>query len=257
MTDWYYHDPARGRVGPLTAEDMRQRYRERVIARDTLAWHEGLREWQPLERLIEELGLTGVQPDNRLPPPVPPRPAAATASHASTLRGAERPPSKSNGCLIVALVVGVACLLGVGLIAALAIPAYQDYVERSQASQGKATATFDAARMAETEALARELVQRAVAEHYPKSGACPDEYEFESLQVRESRLAGDENGWFGLTQARPSTGHCAYNVEFFGLGPELQGKTVHYEVTLDGENAVVTCRNNDLAPEHLPPACAG
>ena len=37
MTDWYYHAPGQGRVGPLTAEQMQQRYRDRVIVRDTLA----------------------------------------------------------------------------------------------------------------------------------------------------------------------------------------------------------------------------
>ena len=82
MTDWYYHAPGQGRVGPLTAERMQQLYRDRVIVRDTLAWHEGLREWQPLDRLIEELGLTGVQPDLSKPPPprrsVRPRPRLRT-----------------------------------------------------------------------------------------------------------------------------------------------------------------------------------
>ena len=45
MTDWYYHDPAEGRVGPLSAEDLLNRFRERRIQRDTLVWHLDLREW--------------------------------------------------------------------------------------------------------------------------------------------------------------------------------------------------------------------
>src|SRR3546814_7999787 len=33
MTDWYYHDPAQGRVGPLSAEQVRARYVDRRIQR--------------------------------------------------------------------------------------------------------------------------------------------------------------------------------------------------------------------------------
>src|SRR3546814_9669471 len=60
MTDWYYHDPAQGRVGPLSAEQVRARYVDRRIQRDTLAWHAGAREWQPLDRFSDELQLDTV-----------------------------------------------------------------------------------------------------------------------------------------------------------------------------------------------------
>ena len=51
---------------------MRKRYRDRRIQRDTLVWHPGLREWQPLAGMAEELELDSVQPDASLPPPLPP-----------------------------------------------------------------------------------------------------------------------------------------------------------------------------------------
>src|SRR5690606_14914715 len=72
MTDWYYHDPAQGRVGPLSAEQVRARYVDRRIQRDTLAWHAGVREWQPLDRFSDELQLDTVAPDASQPPPLPP-----------------------------------------------------------------------------------------------------------------------------------------------------------------------------------------
>ena len=280
MTDWYYHAPGQGRVGPLTAEQMRQCFRERRIARDTLAWHEGLREWQPVERLIEELGLSGVQPDASLPPPVPPRPAAATASHAGPMRAAAPPPSNRSGCLIAAIVLGVIGLFLVGILAAIALPAYQDYVKRAQAAQqGQASPsdgssdgrpeaptsqapqkqvyTFDAERMARTDALARELVTVTMREFYAANGnTCPDTVEFEKMQLRYPRYQGSETGgWFGIDPARAEGSQCAYEVRFYGLGPEVQDKTLRYEANIVGEAVSIVCRNRNLPSGYLPPLC--
>ncbi len=273
MTDWYYHQPGQGRVGPLDADAMRKAYRERRISRDTLAWHEGLREWQPLERLIEELGLTGVQPDASLPPPVPPRPAAATASHAGPMRGTAPPPSNRSGCIIAVVVIGVVGLMLVAILAAIALPAYQDYVERAKAAQTGQGAqsddtgavlsaaakvhAYDAERMAQTDALARELVTAAMREFYVANGnTCPDTFEFETLQLRYPRYQGSEdNGWFGIDPARAQSGACAYDVRFYGLGPELLDKTIRYDVSIAGEDVEIHCRNNTLPAGYAPPRC--
>lgn len=261
MTDWYYHAPGQGRVGPLTAEQMQQRYRDRVIVRDTLAWHDGLREWQPLDRLIEELGLTGVEPDLTKPPPPPPiRPAAATASHAARPSvPVEPPPSRRNGCLIALAIIGVLGLLLVGVIAALALPAYNDYVKRAkaaQAAQSHGDGVFDARRLDKTDALARELVSAAMTEFYAANGnVCPDELEFEKLMVREPRFQGGEDGWFDLTPTRPAGGVCAWRVQFLGLGPEVKGHAVQYDVIPGGDAVRIDCRNLDMPAGAIPPRC--
>lgn len=262
MSDWYYHQPGQGRVGPLSADEMRKAYRERRISRDTLAWHEGLREWQPLERLIEELGLTGVQPDTSLPPPVPPRPAAATASHAGPMRNTAPPPSNRSGCIIAVLVIGVVGLVLVAILAAIALPAYQDYVKRAKAAQSgqnspEQVSTYDAERMEQTDALARELVTVAMREFYVANGnTCPDTFEFEKLQVRNPRYQGsEEDGWFLIDPARPQSGVCAYEVGFRGLGPEVQDKSVLYDVNIAGEEVTIYCRNNTIPAGYAPPRC--
>lgn len=268
MTDWYYHAPGQGRVGPLSVEQMRQCYRERRITRETLAWHDGLREWQPVDRMIEELGLSGVEPDASLPPPMPPRPAAATASHAGPMRpSAAPPPSNRSGCIIAIVVLGIVGLVVLAILAAIALPAYQDYVKRSKAAQAAQSGppaqlpqkvyTFDAGRMADTDALARELVTVAMREFYVANGnTCPDTYEFEKMMVRYPRYQGSEDsGWFGIDPARPEGGQCAYEVRFYGLGPDVQDKTVHYEVNMAGEDVEIVCRNRTLPDGHLPPNC--
>jgi type IV pilus assembly protein PilA len=265
MTDWYYHAPGRGRVGPLTAEQMREAYRDRLIVRDTLAWHEGLREWQPLERLIEELGLTGVQPDLSKPPPTPPpRPMAATASHATRPTvPVEPPPSRRTGCLIALVVVGLLGLFVIGILAAIALPAYQDYVKRSKAAvearvaPGEAQGRFDADRLEAVDALARELVGTAMREAYAANGnTCPDDYEFERLMVREPKYQGSrEAGWFTLVPSKPLFGVCAYSVQYHGLGPEVADKSVQFEVLVDGDEIGIQCRNIDLPSGFVPPRC--
>lgn len=257
MTDWYYHAPGQGRVGPLSADEMRARYRDRRITRDMLAWHDGLREWQPVERLIEELGLSGIEQDRTRPPPVPVRPAAATASHAARpSTHIEPPPSNRSGCIIAAVAVGIGGLVMLAILAAIALPAYQDYVKRAKAAQAPATSTFDADRLADTDALARELVTQAMRQFHAANGdACPDLHEFERIQVRQPRLQGSEDGWFALDPARPERGQCAYDVRYLGFGPALDGRHVRYEVTRAGDDIAIDCRNRTLPPQHLPPDC--
>lgn len=90
MSDWYYHLPGQGRVGPLAADDVREAYRAGRIRRDTLAWRAGAREWQPLDRFSEDLSLDGlaVEPAPEMLPPVPP---------VSGFEPADRPGSDRTG----------------------------------------------------------------------------------------------------------------------------------------------------------------
>lgn len=276
MTDWYYHQPGQGRVGPLDADEMRKAFRERRIDRDTLAWHEGLREWQPLERLIEELGLTGVQPDTSLPPPLPPRPAAATASHAGPMRGTAPPPSNRTGCIIAAVAVGVVGLVLLAILAAIALPAYQGYVERTKAAQaGKGAQpdgsepatkvyTYDAERMEQTDALAREMVTATMRQFYTANGnTCPDTHEFDTMMVRYPRYqTSEEDGQFEIAWASPISGICAYTIRFQGLGPEVMDKTVQYDVNIThdtgaGDDFNIYCRNLSIPAGFAPPRCTG
>lgn len=119
MHEWFYHEPGQGRLGPFAAEEMRRRYRERRLQRDTLVWRDDLREWQPLERVFDELDLFGVEQDARLPPPLPATMPASLGLGAAPAMGASRgvgaapaatrPAARSglSGCTIAAIVLAI------------------------------------------------------------------------------------------------------------------------------------------------------
>ncbi len=57
MSNWYYADAERQRQGPLSADDMAQRFHQGKLRLDTLVWRDGLADWQPLRDFTSELSL--------------------------------------------------------------------------------------------------------------------------------------------------------------------------------------------------------
>lgn len=115
MTHWYYVDRTQTRQGPVSVEALGVAYGKGQLIDDSLVWREGLAQWAPLEQFRDELGLPPAIP-TALPPPLP----APTA------------PRRSSGCLVAAVVVAVGGVLVLAILAAIAIPAYQDYVTRAK-----------------------------------------------------------------------------------------------------------------------------
>ena len=251
MTDWYYHEPAQGRVGPLTAEQLRARYAERRIQRDTLVWHAGLREWQPLERLAEELQLDGVVPDPTQPPPLPPLPMPGQAAYAAPY--SQTPQSRSpafagqsslsapprrglSGCAIAAIVLAVVAVPVIAIFAAIALPAYQDYTLRAKASEVLVAAT---------------PLKLAIAEHLADHGSCPDNDDFATLAQQFSAATAHASVQFG----RLDNGHCAFQLTLRGLGSKLDGKTWLHEARRQGGELAWDCSGGDLPDRYRPTAC--
>jgi uncharacterized RDD family membrane protein YckC len=57
MENWYYADADRQRQGPLSADELAQRFHQGRLRLDTLVWRDGLAEWQPLRDFTGELAL--------------------------------------------------------------------------------------------------------------------------------------------------------------------------------------------------------
>jgi type IV pilus assembly protein PilA len=237
MKDWYYHDPAQGRVGPLTDDDMRNRYRDRRLARDTLVWHDGMREWQPLDRCFEELQLDTIVPDASRPPPLPPAaPPMQFASAASAYphsHASERPKGMS-GCAIAAIVLAVVAVPVIAILAAIAIPAYQDYTLRAKVSQA---------------VVGVAPVEMAIEQAVAGQQACPGNGEagigtpesFASPVVVSANVGQFEGG------------HCGIELILRGH-PKLAGKHLWFERTSSNDAPGWAC-SSDLDDKYLPAQC--
>lgn len=237
MFVWYYHDPGEGRAGPCPAEELRRRFRDRRIQGDTLVWREGLEGWVPLAQVAAELDLDSVTPDTRLPPPLPPAPSAAPG-HASRLAAPSRP--RMSGCLIAMLVgAGLAVPL-VGILAAIAIPAYNDYSVRAKV----------AATVAEIEAAPLKAV---IAGHVANDTACPDDTSVDTAAaLRQLAQSAHVEAVHVGTLAG---GTCAFEVTLRGLGAQADGKTVLFEAWRAGDQLEWDCSGGDLPARFRPRQC--
>ena len=131
MTQWYYSNGGPPQ-GPLTAQALAAEFHAGRLHPQHLVWHDGLPQWQPLANHMAELGLaTSVPPP---PPPLPPRAAPAMQAGAPPRRGL-------SGCAIAALVAAGCAVPVIAILAAIAIPAYQDYVARAAVAQALSSAS--------------------------------------------------------------------------------------------------------------------
>ena len=245
MTDWYYHDPAEGRVGPFTADDLRKRFSDRRIQRDTLVWHAGLREWQPLERMALDIGLEGMRVDASLPPPMPSGPviaSIATKPVPPVARGKyTRAPLQAkktlSGGTIALIAVAAIAIPGALILASIALPAYQDYVrgaDRMGALTGMAIA------------LKREVGTYAV-----RSGHCPANDDAHVVRLRQELRRRS------ATEVRFATldGGCAFELAIDADGQPIDGKAVRYEGYPDGNAFAWECVGGDMPAAYRPYEC--
>jgi type IV pilus assembly protein PilA len=235
MTQWYYSDDARNRHGPHSAEELRRHYRERRIRRDTLVWREGLNEWRPLDQVAGELDLDSVVPDSSLPPPLP-----ASDPTAPTYAARSAPPPKKgmSGCLIALLVcVGLAVPM-IGILAAIALPAYQDYTVRAKV----------AATMAEAAPL-----KVAITDYISANDACPDndsaDIDTPLQQLGQGQYVASVR--VGTLQA----GNCAFEITLRSASTQVDGKTLLFETRREGASSEWDCSGGDLPARYRPMQC--
>jgi len=238
MTDWYYHDRARGRVGPHTADEMRTRFRQRLIDRDTLVWHAGLPEWQALDRQIIELDLAGVRPDPSMPPPLPPAAPPTTFSGnrpAQGVRRTAREPSRGlSGCAIVAIVVVALSVPMAGILAAIALPAYRDYTVRAKTHAsvyGAATA-----------------IEGMVDAHVGQHGQCPGNDDMAGIRAQIAASLPQTRVVFGSVAG----GQCAFEFTLGGIDRSVDGRSWQF---VSHGDAGWDCSGGNLPPKFRPTAC--
>lgn len=174
-----------------------------------------------------------------IPPPLPHDPSRnAPMADAFGYRGAppSAPPPKQgmSGCAIGAIIGAVVLVLGlfvVGILAAIAIPAYNDYLLRSK--------------VAAAEHHARG-VQELIETHRLDTGECPANREIGFDESTVVELGGDDQATMRL-----GSGRCAIEMTFANVDPKIDGKTIIFESGDSGWD----CRGGTVPSKYRSPQC--
>jgi type IV pilus assembly protein PilA len=142
--------------------------------------------------------------------------------------------SSGNGPAIVAI-VGVGGIFVVGILAAIAIPAYQDYTIRSQISEGLALAA---------------PIKESVAQAYAASGSWPMEMENAIASARYVSSIEVSDGTILIRYGK------AANTKIAGQTLSLHPREVEGAIKWDcGYVAADGATQTDIAPKYLPRSC--
>lgn len=214
MTTWFYVDNARNRQGPVDAAAVAAAFSAGQLNDDSLVWREGLAQWAPLRQFRDELGMG---------------PAMAPAGFAAPAMPAIEPKKKNSGCLIAALVGGIGGLVILSILAAIALPAYQDYIIRSKTTMA----------LAEGRALTV-----AVLEYQQANGRCPTD--FDELGVpRPDR---------DVTLVSLGEGRCVIEIGLEGLHASRALDDRRLYLTLE-ESGAFSCTSDLEQDKYLPAGC--
>jgi type IV pilus assembly protein PilA len=120
--NWFYADARNQQQGPVDAAWLASACRDGKVTIATLVWNENLTGWVPLAQVAAQLGIVVAA---AAPPPVQAARGRLVAS---------RPASSSSLWIVVAVVL-FALVAFIGILAAIALPAYQDFTVRAKVAE--------------------------------------------------------------------------------------------------------------------------
>jgi type IV pilus assembly protein PilA len=126
MDQWYYADTQKQQQGPVDLAALRTLVTSGAINGGSLVWRTGTAAWVPAAQ-IAELGIVGG------PPPMPQY--AAAPNTVAGPGGVRYVQPKSSSILLPILLVGFGAIPVIAILAAIAIPAYQDFLTRARITQ--------------------------------------------------------------------------------------------------------------------------
>ena len=230
MSDWYYADPNAQRQGPLPAETLRGLFQSGRMSLDTLVWRDGMAQWRPLSEFAGELGLLGLT-SAAMPPPLPSGPPAHAAYPVS-----KPPKSGLSGCLVAVIVCALLAIPVAAILAAIALPAYQDYTQRAKVASALPVAV---------------PLKAAVAEHMGQHQACPgnDDSGFGPPESYASGLVA------AATVGTFESDRCGIELRLTVPGNDkLDGKALWFEY--DPSTTAWQC-SSEIDDKYLPTTCRG
>ncbi len=180
------------------------------------------------------------------PPPIPPTTHAQPPS-------APAPKQRMSGCAIAAIIGAVLLVPGIallGILAAIAVPAYQEYVTKT--------------RVVVAYTMAQEL-QYTVDEQREQSGSCPDNAALGLEDPQTYELGSDSSGLRPQATVQAGavdSGHCMIEMTFKNINANIDGKTLVlesaengwtcYDGTLDGKYRPAQCRASNIFTQTDP-----
>jgi len=226
MSTWYYAENHRQRQGPLATENLIASFHSRRIGFDTLVWRKGQEQWQPLGHFAKELGIVDEVT------PLHTRPAFT----ARTVRQAPNSSNRVSGGVLALIVVCVLAIPVAGILAAIIIPSYQQYVGRAKVAA--LLAGF-------------EPMKKVVADFQQQRHTCPSNSDI------GARKGGIESGRVVISASMITfeSGRCGVEIRFIKSGSaKLDGKAVWLD--FDSTGSHWTC-SSEIDDEYLPAQCRG
>jgi type IV pilus assembly protein PilA len=218
-TNWFYADSHNQQQGPVDKAWLVEAYGAGTVRADTLVWREGLSGWVPLRQVGAQIGLMIVGG-------VPPVPVQGARSSARVAK-----PSSSSSWVIVAVVVGIVVVAFIGILAAIALPAYNDYVWRAKVSEALVQGT----------SLRSDVLEfRETQKRCPVNGeggiGTPDSYATPTVaSIDVGPLKGN--------------GDCAITITLANVAlRDLAGKQLQFALNAEGQWRT----NSDVPPRFLP-----
>lgn len=147
-----------------------------------------------------------------------------------------------SGCVIAGIIGAVVVVVGIaviGILAAIAIPAYQDYVIKSRIVQAWNMA---------------QALQDDIDAHREQSGACPDNAAIGLADDEVFALGGDnpaKPAQASVLVGEIEGGHCAIELRFANVNAVADGKTLLLESTDNGW----TCTGGTLDARYRTGSC--
>ena len=112
MAQWYYVDKNQQRIGPMDSNVLVDALRHGQLNTASMVWQEGMPAWQPLSLHFDALGVP------------------------ESLSLREKGKSGCSTWAIVLAVMAAVSIPVLGILIAIALPAYQDYTIRARVSEG-------------------------------------------------------------------------------------------------------------------------
>jgi type IV pilus assembly protein PilA len=216
MAQWFYVDKNQQRIGPMEANVLVDSLRQGQLGTSSMVWCEGMPAWQPLSMHFDALGVP------------------------EAMRIRKAPSGSNKGVWAIVLIVGgffgIAIL---GILVAIALPAYQDYTIRAKVAEA----------MNKTAPL-----KLAVAEHMLSDKKCLIAEDAAAAAI----ISGfDQNSIQSVAiGSLEESGSCAFEITF-GINHGLvAGKTMQFSADTNANNVIEwDCKLGTLEPRYRTAVC--